>query len=309
MRCLCLLLVACGEAATNERDASGAERDSGARAEDSGGSPGTDGGEIAGDGGAPIAGLTRVFYDGFEDGTIGQWSGGTCPVVETAPDGAAPRAGARMLQCNWDGTVEWNDPAATLAVVLDSWEYGDAFLLRFSIRNDTDFDHTAGAKWMRLGFGGAEEIDLGAFNENWPSAGLWFHPLGPGAFPVYWGEAEQSVVGDNEWHSIEIYSLDDTDGRDGVLRAWVDDVLIYEIADGTCFRLDRDPEPCEANTHDEGASRTPLNVMSNWSNNPGWEHDESNHVLWDEFEIFSDDKGGAPVCGGALETGDARACP
>lgn len=299
--------MACGDA-TSGRDAASAP-DSGDRPRADGGAVGADAGEEpAGDAGDPLPGLTRVFYDGFEDGTLDRWSSGTCPVVMTAPDGDGPFAGSRMLECNWDGTVSWDDPRATLAIVLDTWAYSREFLLRFAIRNDTDFDHTAGAKWMRLGFGGEEEIDLGAFNEQWPHAGLWFHPVGPEAYPVYWGEADASVAGDNEWHTIEIFSRDDTNGEDGVLRAWVDDVLIYEIADGVCFRLDRDPEPCSGNTHADGASRRPLDVMSNWSNNPGWEHDDRNHVLWDEFEIFSDAMTGDATCHGSLADGDARAC-
>src|SRR5688572_13125150 len=121
-----IVMVACGEAAMDERDGSTDARDAGAARTGDSGARGDDAGAIAADGGPPIAGLTRVFYDGFEDGTLDAWSGGTCPVVETAPDGGAPHTGTRMLQCNWDGTVEWNDPAATLAVVLESWDYTDS---------------------------------------------------------------------------------------------------------------------------------------------------------------------------------------
>jgi hypothetical protein len=32
----------------------------------------------------------------------------------------------------------------------------------------------------------------------------------------------------------------------------------------------------------------PLYLMSNWSNNPGWEHGASNHVYWDDIEVYTD---------------------
>ncbi|NUO53788.1 MAG: hypothetical protein HOV80_33495 [Polyangiaceae bacterium] len=259
-------------------------------------------------GSTPIEGTTRVFYDGFEDGTTDAWSFGACPVVGVAPDGQGPHAGAMMAQCNWNGFVDYDDPQSTLSLVLDHWDYEEEFLLRFAIRNDTDLDHADGAKWMRLGFGGPEEVDAGAFNQNWPDAGLWFYPLGPGAVPNYWGEA--GIVGDNQWHQIAMYFKNDTNDTDGIIRAWVDGVLIYEVADGTCFRLGANEEttPCEANTHEPGASRTPFNVMSNWSSNPGWEHDAENHVLWDEIEIFSDAANGSPACAGSMAEGNVTVC-
>jgi hypothetical protein len=278
-----------------------------------GGGASTGGAPASGGGGAPIAGISRVFSDGFEDGTTAKWSdgGSPCPVVSVAPDGGGPAEGDRMLQCNWDGTVAWNDPAATLGLELASWPYDREFLLRFRIRNDQDLDHAPGAKWMRLGFGGPEEIDVGAFNESWPAAGLWFYPLGPGQFPVYWGNAPESTVGDNEWHRLAIFSKNDDSGNDGVLRVWVDGTLIYEIANGACFRKGNFPEsePCQADTHARGATRWPFSLMSNWSTSaPDWAHDADNHVLWDDIEIYSDATDGSPVCSGTLASGDAEAC-
>ena len=58
----------------------------------------------------------RVFYDGFESGNTNLWQQDDyrdrCQVTTSAADGkAGPFAGSRMVRCNWNGTVAWNDPA------------------------------------------------------------------------------------------------------------------------------------------------------------------------------------------------------
>jgi hypothetical protein len=37
-----------------------------------------------------------------------------------------------------------------------------------------------------------------------------------------------------------------------------------------------------------GGRREGLNLPSNWSSNPGWEHDAVNNVYFDDVEIYSD---------------------
>jgi hypothetical protein len=62
-------------------------------------------------------GIGRVFHDDLEDGTTIAWSQESgrdrCSVVESASDEVTgPYAGARMARCNWNGLIEWNDPAS-----------------------------------------------------------------------------------------------------------------------------------------------------------------------------------------------------
>ncbi len=77
------------------------------------------------------AAATRVFTDGFEDGTTNKWSfpGTYCPatVVNTARDGGSPHTGSKMLEGNWDATVPWTnacpDPTIYTYAHLPSWDY------------------------------------------------------------------------------------------------------------------------------------------------------------------------------------------
>ena len=87
-----------------------------------------------------------------------------------------------------------------------------------------------------------------------------------------WGK-DCPAVGDHKWHRIEIYVKHDTDGQDGIIRHGVDGVKIHE-------RLGA--------TDNDGGKWYPWHIMSNWSSNPGWEHDANNHTYWDDIEIFSD---------------------
>ena len=70
-----------------------------------------------------------------------------------------------------------------------------------------------------------------------------------------------------------MYVKQDSNGQDGVTRYWVDDQQIDE-------RLGA--------TDNDGGQWYPWHIISNWSNNPGWEHDADNRTCWDDIEVFSD---------------------
>jgi hypothetical protein len=55
----------------------------------------------------------------------------------------------------------------------------------------------------------------------------------------------------------------------------------------------------------------PVHIMSNWSSNPGWEHDANNHAYWDDFEIYTDTGTGASgtMADGTISTTAQPAAP
>jgi hypothetical protein len=242
----------------------------------------------------PALGATRVFHDGFEADLSSVWqadgSRAKCTVVTVAADQSAPHSGSEMLECNWNGQVEWNDPEAYRALVLGSWKYEKEFFIRYWVRYDADVDHAFGNKLMRLGSQWYNELYLGAQMESAPTAPMfsYFESLGgepgnnvPG--PLSYGAG--LAFGDGSWHQVEIHILQSSPSQnDGSVRIWLDDAIVN----------DADELVTVATGHDW----YPLYVMSNWSSNgPEWAHDEANHTYWDDFEIFSDDETGDPATG------------
>src|SRR5258708_2365671 len=109
---------------------------------------------LVGAGGSqPSVGAGRVFYGGFENGTS-QWSKDDyrdmCLSVSSAVDGVAPRAGGRMLECNWNGTVAWNATNSYSTMQLTAWSYSSEFLMRFWVRYALDVDKVSGNKLLRF---------------------------------------------------------------------------------------------------------------------------------------------------------------
>jgi hypothetical protein len=212
---------------------------------------------------------SRVFFDGFDAGRPVGWDVANCQAVARAVDGGAPRSGTHMLQCNWNGLVPWNDPRSMQDAHLKNWPYQNEFLLRLWFRYDADVDHKRGSKQLRLGFGGPDEVIFACQFEKGMDATLW---IGPNNLPGFWGNSA-SRCGDRSWHKLEVYVKTNTTGSDGVLRVWFDGVMVREW---------RNPSGVV------GGRRTPLYLSSNWSSEPGWEHDDNNHLYFDEVEIFSD---------------------
>jgi len=223
----------------------------------------------------------QVFFDDLEDGTVNKYSPvdfrNLCKNVSTAIDGGSPHGGSRMLQCNWNGVVAWNDPASYDTVSIKSWNYNNEFLIRLWVRADMDVDSKFGSKWLRLYNQG-----INSFIQD----GQMEQPNGPiysniesvdGSVTNYnkWGSAP---LGDRKWHKVEIYVKQGVSSN-AVFRVWVDGSLQYEKT---------------------GVSSNPSNkwypliLVSNWSNNgPEWAHDANNHTYWDDIEIYSDTGSGS----------------
>lgn len=225
----------------------------------------------------------RVFYDGFEDGTTNAWQEyigrSKCAVVTSALDGGVgAKSGSRMARCNWNGLVDWDDPRSYETLVLRSWSMNRETLIRFWVRVDKDVDATAGSKLYR--WGGNLSSSFGAIQfEQGSGATLYtYFDNGTGAQigTTNWGGG--SAFRDGKWHKVEMYMKKSLSGSDGALKVWVDGSLVWQASNVSTA---------------SSYTWTEFLVMSNWSSNPGWEHDANNHIYWDEFEIYSDAGSGA----------------
>jgi hypothetical protein len=241
----------------------------------------------------------RVFYDGFETGNTNQWvqdsSRTKCTAVRTSVDGKPTHAGSYMLECNWNGVVAWNDPSSYTTVKLNSFSYTREFLLRFRVRFAADNDRTIGSKLFRL-YGADSFYISGQLEQPGGSAFIFWEKINgqTGAPPDY----GSLPFANGNWHEIEVYVKQNTPGSsDGILRVWQDGSLQQESVNVV-----------SATT---GSRWYPVYLMSNWSSNPGWEHDASNHVYWDDFEIFTDTGSGASgsMADATMSAGAAPAPP
>ena len=179
-----------------------------------------------------------------------------------------------MLRCNW---AQFNDQEIHLA----AWNYNREFLLRQHFRYDQNVDSKMGSKHMRIGFQEPGEILFACQMEQGNAATMLIAPNNQATF---WG-APNGPCGDRRWHEMEVYIRDAVNGAGGIIRVWIDGVMIREWVGNT------------------GGHRQNLYIPSNWASNPGWEHDTLNHVYFDSIEIISDRGTGGT---GSLADGTAR---
>ena len=234
-------------------------------------------GAVLGAGAVQSAGL--VFSDNFESGKVTKWAQDDtrdlCQPVQRGVDGSAPHGGQYMLQCNWNGTVGWNAPNAFSTVKLpqEQWIYTSEFLLRLWIKYDQDVSHTFGGKVLR--FFSSDNLD-GYYliaqmqSPSGPAMSVW-QAFNGVAGPTFWGAG--APLGNHGWHKLEIYMKASTSAN-GIARVWFDGVLVQQVTNTV--------------TVAPGQSWGPLHLMSNWSNNPGWEHGANNHIYWDDVEMYTD---------------------
>jgi hypothetical protein len=228
---------------------------------------------------APALAAGVVFFDGFEDGTANKWqqdgSRNRCPVVKRSVDGVLPHSGNFMLECNWNGQVPWNDPAAYSTLTLSTWSYRTEFLIRLWVRFAADVTPHEGSKILRMspGVGTTDSFiiqpDMRAADR--PIQFSWI--LNKKQMPSFWGNGH--TIGNGKWHRIEIYVKENHPGAsDGTVRVWLDGALLQELKNEVTIA--------------PGSHWADLYLMSNWTNNPGWDHGANNHVDWDDVQIFSD---------------------
>src|SRR5690606_31877033 len=124
-----------------------------------------------------------------------------------------------------------------------------------------------GSKLLRLYPNTSDSFYISAqMNRTGAPLFSYWESIGGSRGPVVYSTAG---LGDGNWHEVQIYVRHNSPGqRDGAVRVWVDGT-IHQEAEGIKSVVD-------------GGRWYPLYVMSNWSNNPGWEHDSNNHVYWDK---------------------------
>ena len=221
---------------------------------------------------------SRVFYDGFESGNTNLWGAESgrnrCTVVTSAADGVqGPYAGSRMAQCNWNGSAVWNSAEAFETLVANPPPYASETFYRARIRIDqnTERTDTSPLKFLRIYSGSTGTSDYRDIYENSTSApGLSNRgDAGPTQLTTYWGTASGDNTGStSSWHKIEYYFNHSTNN----IKVWHDGVLIRN------------------NTVSFNSQKwLPFYLASNWSD----AHDSTNHVYFDEIEIFSDNGTGA----------------
>lgn len=225
---------------------------------------------------------TRVFFETWEANNFSQWNTNTgCTSPTTMPDTTAAYAGSRMAVCNWDGSA-FPGPATHTEIELSTWATTNEFFIRYWFRYDNDITYNIGSKQFRLGFGGGSEMYMACELQNGSTGAKFFIEAVTG---VEYGQPADPLCADGNWHQLEIYWLGDTNGSDGRLRIWVDDTEIYNLTGNTKVNSDIPNR---------------FNFLSNWSNNPGWEHDATNHVAIDNFEVYSDSASGTSATGSML---------
>lgn len=238
--------------------------------------------------GADAAG--RVFYEDWSSGDTSKWpQSGTydrAKVVTQSVDGQSPPFGAKyMAQANWSGLPDaGNSVYESLTQPASAIPYNEELFIRMWVRGASDIDPVDGAKWFRMGEYSKGNSFYWAVQMNYGSGatlGRFFSIIETvgGAGPNYVNYSETMGIGNGKWHKIEIYFLERADAT-GIHRVWVDGVLNFERT-GIVTKA--------AN----GAKWGEFTFVSNWSRNPGWEHDGSNHTNWGPIEVYSDTGTGA----------------
>ncbi len=233
----------------------------------------------------PADAATRVFYDGFESGNVSLWdTGGTyirCQVVTSSTDGVAgPFAGTHMARCNWNGTVDWQDPLVFESLALDTSNYSNEVFMRFKQRPDQNLDRSDGSPTKILRIFAQNPVtyevpnDIISSYQNGSNSLKNEGTAGGAQMVSYWGSAADHSGESSGWHEVEYYF----NAATGKVRVWHDGLMIRDDTFNPGFA---------------GTKWSPLNIASNWAD----AHDAVNHVYFDDVEIFSDSTTGTGTTG------------
>ncbi len=223
----------------------------------------------------------RVFSDGWDAGNTSLWSQdgarNRCQAVTSAADGGVgPHTGSYMLRCNWNGTLAWDAAARYETLVQGSYSMNTEILFRFWLRPDNnakDYTGGGGPKIMRFGTAGSyfsgQFITTPYYNGG-TLTGAMYNSVGSQIGATLWGTTP--TLSNGQWHKVEIYIRQGT--SDGIARLWLDDALQWQATG--------------ANTIDTSDWGT-FWISSNWSGAAGCcDHDSTNYLYWDDFEVYSD---------------------
>jgi hypothetical protein len=231
----------------------------------------------------------RVFHDDFESGNADKWQMEyeKAVIVQTAKDGGSPHSGSHMAEGNWNGLPGQETRSG---LYLPSWEYTNEFLVRFWLRYDQDVDKVGGNKVVRIAGTYPNHSFYCAAAMEKPNGVLfaYWESIGGVAGPILY---DGPPAGDCQWHRYDVYTKHHSPGQeDGIVRLFLDGQVVLE---GVNIK-----------SYAEGFKWGEFVFMSNWSSNPGWEHDGENHAYLDDVEIFSDAGTGGT---GSMADGTAQA--
>lgn len=234
---------------------------------------------------SPAAAQRRMVHDTSESGTHhAVWQGTTkCDVVTSSYDGGAVISGTYQQRCNWNG-IDGGAPFGH-SHTEQFFEDGDIawtseYLVRFRYRFDTNIDHKPGSKFLRPSYGSAGAWIVACEFQDGASAPFW---MGEGLPSSDW--ITESNCGDHNEHEFAYYVY--KHATNGLIKFWQDGTLKVTY------------------TGDTSNVILSLNVLSNWSLNPGWDHDDLNTAYIDDWEIFTDATSGGEVAAGALSDNSA----
>lgn len=209
-----------------------------------------------------------------------------CTVVSSSYDGGAVITGTYQQRCNWDGVEPLASfgHAHTEQYFLDGdIAWSSEYLVRFRYRNDTNIDHVIGSKMLRPSYGSTGAWVVSCEYENGdPANWVMFEGLISVAYFSSGNSQGNPVVvcGDHGEHNFAYYVKKHASA--GEIKFWFDGDL---------------KRTWTGNTSDIILS---LNMASNWSLNPGWEHDDLNTFYVDDWEIFTDATTGGEAASGSL---------
>lgn len=232
----------------------------------------------------PAAAQRRMVNDTVESGAHNAiWQGASkCVVVSSSLDGSAVITGTYQYRCNWNG----EDTGAPFGHSHTEQFFDDGdiawtseYLVRFRYRMDTNIDHAPGSKFMRPSYGTGGAWIVACEYQDGAGAVWW---MGEGLPSSDWTPAN---CGDHNEHEFEYYVY--KHATNGIIRFWLDGVEQVTYT---------------GDTSNVGLS---LYMFSNWSLNPGWEHDDLNSAYIDDFEVYTDAGSGGEAASGSLSAGTA----
>ena len=159
------------------------------------------------------------------------------------------------------------------SLTIPTSNYSNELFIRVRVRLDSDHDTSFGSakKLLRMFYwDGNSATYKDSFEVVYGGAfGYQCNSGNGGDCNAYWGDASGDNTGTpGSWHKVEQYFNSAT----GQVKIWHDGVLVKDQMVGKT-----------------GNKWTPFYLTSNWSD----AHDASNHVYFDEVEVYSDNGTGA----------------
>lgn len=201
-----------------------------------------------------------------------------CPPVMVGGEPAA--------ECNWNGTLHWQDPNKLVDMGVAAPGTGP-MLFRVEVLLDPDIDIKDGSKLFRFG-------NIGTVNWDFFVTCQFFKGTSPGGADILISDGDRTMWGrDGSWrplNNVDCYQR----GVWYQLAVYVDATTVRFFWRG---QLIQEFPAVAGKPYPLTGDGRKFYMPSNWSSNPGWEHDASNRTRWRKLEIFSQSGAGDPATG------------